>query len=617
MALVDISANVTLPDVQSWFTTLNGYASDAITHASSAASSLLTFTPIALTPSVTFDSIQTNVGLGSVQVPSTPLVPPLDRNLPSPINVGSVDINLPTAPTLDASPPSVSFMAVPSPLNITAPVQDFVLNMDYSFPITPDYTLPSVPTLQSLTIPTSQVFDLPIFDMPFPTNNLVVPGLTFNWSDTPYSDSLLTQVKNELSIRLQGGTGLSPVVEAAIWNRGRDRESKTALLAERTALVDRASQGFSRPTGAMMSLLDQITQESQSKIIDLSRDIMVKQAELEQENLKSSIQQTIALEEVLIREYNVYAQRAFEVAKYTQDVQIELYKASVSLYNTQVEAYKSFTISYQAKVQAELSKIEIFKAQIEAQKLIGDINEQSIRVYVARIEAVKTNVEIYKELIQAVAIKLETQKIQVDVFKTKIDAYSAQVAAKASEYSMYSEQVKGQMAVVGVYDSQVKAYASRVQAYASTADVTIKKADTQVEVQKLNLGKYDSDIKAYIAAVQADQLVYGAATEVYRSQAEMYSANVGMVKASAELALKQSENTITQNKYKADIAIQNANISLESVKAAYQAALQAQTNAGNIYSQIGGSALSAIHVSSAANGSINVDAQETHSFQGS
>ena len=70
--------------------------------------------------------------------------------------------------------------------------------------------------------------------------------------------------------------------------------------------------------------------------------------------------------------------------------------------------------------------------------------------------------------------------------------------------------------------------------------------------------------------------------------------------------IKQAENTITQNRYKADIAIQNAQIALESVKAAYQALLESKKAAGSVYAQIGSSALSAINVSAQVQGQVKL-----------
>jgi hypothetical protein len=48
-----------------------------------------------------------------------------------------------------------------------------------------------------------------------------------------YASELMGNLKAILAARIQGGTGLKPVVEQAIWDRSRDRETQVALARER------------------------------------------------------------------------------------------------------------------------------------------------------------------------------------------------------------------------------------------------------------------------------------------------------------------------------------------------------------------------------------------------
>lgn len=613
--LQNVDISVTVPSVDSWFNTMNGYAHSAIASANNAANALLHFSPPTFSSNVTFKSISTPVTIGSVPKPIAPSISLGTRNLPSAPSIDNPVITLGAAPVFSEADPSVNLPAVPSPLDISLPVKDFIINTNFDYPVTPDTTLPSVPSLLSLNLPNPEVVTLPTFDLNFPTSNsLVPPGVTFTFIEDLYNSTLLNGIKQELLNRISGGSGINTVVEEAIWSRGKDREIRASVLAERSVLVDRVSQGFSRPPGSVQSAIDQIALETQSKIIELSREVMIKQAELEQENIKSSIQQSIALEDMLLRDHQTIVQRSFEVAKYIQDLAIEIFKTKVSVYTSEVEAYRAFATAYTSRVQAELSKIEIFKAQIEAEKLKGDLNEQNIRLYLARIEGVKNNVEIYKALISTVSEKLQAEQIKLEVYKTDISAYSEAARAKASEFSIYSEQIKGELAKVEVFDSKVKAFSSRIQAYAATSDVTIKQAEIAKDIEQLKITKYQSDIDAFIKQVQADQLIYQSAVDLYKGETQLYLGDVELGKASAELALKSADNTIEQNKASANVSLENAKITLESVKGAYGAILQAKTNAGSIYQAIGTSALSAINVSAQVSGQAQISASESHNY---
>ncbi len=615
MPLQDLDISFAIPDVDSYFNIMNDYADSAIRSANNAAGNLLNFDPEQYSPDVTFESISTNIAQRSVPRPSVPSISTSTRNPPAPVGISTPSLTLGTEPTFTEPDPSINLPAVPSPLDADIPVKDFTIDVDFDYPVTPDTTLPDVPTMEVLDIPTALDLTIPTFDLEFPTSNAItIPGVTFSFTEDLYSSTLLTAIKDELLTRVQGGTGLDPVVEEAIWNRGRDRESRAALLAERSLLVDRVSTGFSRPAGSTQSALDQIIQETQSKIIDLSREIMIKQAELEQENVKTSIQQAISLEDILIKENQQIVQRAFEVAKYIQDIAIEIFKIQVSLFSSEVEAYKAFATAYEARLRAELAKIEIFKAQIEAEKLKADINEQNIRIYLARIEGVKQNVEIYKALIATISERLKGEELKLQVYKTDVEAYSELVKSKAAEFGMYSDQVKAELAKVEIFDSKVKAFTSRIQAYAASSDVRIKKAEMESDIEGLKIKKYEADIDAFIKQVQADQLVHQTAVDIYKGQTEIYLGDIAANRSVADLALKQAENTIAQNKYKADIGIQNAQITLESIKSAYLALLQAQSNAGSIFQAIGTSALGAINVSAGVQGQASLSGSESHSY---
>lgn len=609
------SINIPQPDVNAWFNFLTKYLDSSYSGAVGVAGELSTPTMYWYLPNIDYEKVNTNIGLGDASKPRTPTINTGSYNAPaSPyIAVPSI-LSIGTPPALTAASPDLNLPAVPSPLEISAPVVNFTVDTSIDMPVTPDFVLPTVPTLAELNIPSPAVLDIPLFDMVMPTSNsIVVPGITFDFNEDMYSDELLRKVTEELLIRLDGGTGLSPKVEEALWNRERDREQRASLQAERSLLSDGAATGLTRPAGSIRSALDNIIQETQSKIIDLSREIAIKQADLEQKNIENTIQQSIALEDILIREYGNIAQRRFEAAKYIQDLAVEIFKVEVMRFNSQLEAYKAFASAYTARVQGELAKVEVYKAEIDAQKLIGDINEQNIRIYVASLEGIKANVEIYRALISAVEEKLNAEKLKVEIYKTEIEIYTEQVKAKALEFTMYSDQIKGEMSKVDVFDSQVKAYASQIQAYASMNEVAIKKAGVEVDIEGLKVKAYEASLDGYIKRVQADQMTYAAAIDLYKGETEMYMADVGYNTKAAELALKVADNTIQQNKFASDLAIQNAQISLKSLEGSVQNYTASKTAAGQIYQGLASTAMSAIHVGSTVDQQVQVQGSESHS----
>jgi hypothetical protein len=615
MALNNINVDVVVPDVDNWLAILNGYATQAIDSAGSLAGSLNSFYQPFFHSAITLDTASSNITLASANEPTAPTLNIASKSIPSSQPFITPTLETPVAPTFTQAQPQLNFPSVPAALTTTLPSLDYVIKTDFNFPVDYTYVLPNVPTIFDLQIPTAASIVLPTFDITFPTSNGIrIPDITFSFSENTYSDALLTDVKNVLIYRLQGSTGLPPVVEAALWNRERDREQTAALQAERTLLVERQGVGFSRPTGSALSALTQVVQETQSKLIDLGREIMIKQADLEQENLKNSIQQVIALEDILVRQNNNVNQRGFEVAKYTQDIAIEIFKSRITLFSTEVAAYQAYATAFNFKVQAELAKIEIFKAEIDAQRLIAEVNKETISLYLAQIDGVKAGADIYKTIVESVSERIKAENLKLDIFKTQIEAYSESVRAKASEYTIYSEQIKGEMAKVDAYDSTVKAFASKIQAYSAQSDVAIKTADVKINIEELNLKKFTAEVDSYIKQVQSDQLIYQSAIDVYKGETDVYMAKIGFNKASAELALKNVENVIQQNKYKSDISLENTKITLQSLIASYNATLEGKKAAGSMYATIGSSALQAINVSAQVQGQASLSGSESHTY---
>lgn len=93
----------------------------------------------------------------------------------------------------------------------------------------------------------------------------------------------------------QGGTGLNTVVEGQIWERDRGRILREAGRAEQEAVSMFAARGFPLPPGALNGALARIQADTRDKLAQASRDVAIKQAELEVENVRFAVQQAIGL----------------------------------------------------------------------------------------------------------------------------------------------------------------------------------------------------------------------------------------------------------------------------------------------------------------------------------
>jgi hypothetical protein len=93
----------------------------------------------------------------------------------------------------------------------------------------------------------------------------------------------------------EGGTGMNQHVEDMIWQRDRARLLKEAKRAEGEAVSGFAARGFPMPPGMLAGALERIQLDTLDKTAQASRDVAIKQAEIEIENVRFAVDKAIDL----------------------------------------------------------------------------------------------------------------------------------------------------------------------------------------------------------------------------------------------------------------------------------------------------------------------------------
>lgn len=117
-----------------------------------------------------------------------------------------------------------------------------------------------------------------------------------------YSSTLLSSLQTYISQWVSGAaTGLPAAVEQALWDRGRAREVVASAKKAKEAIKQFAYRGFSKPPGALAVQLLEAVQEAQNNDVALSRDVMIKQSDLEQSNRRFAFETAWKIEDGLMR----------------------------------------------------------------------------------------------------------------------------------------------------------------------------------------------------------------------------------------------------------------------------------------------------------------------------
>ena len=502
---------------------------------------------------------------------------------------------------LDVKPPEVRLPSRPVGISSFSGSRPS-LRTDFPMPAVPAAIASMVapPHLVQPVLPAAPTVQIPSFDAVSPGNVPVPPsGLDATFGSayqaaigravgviTSGVDALMganasdakrvgDKAAGEIDRLLQGGTGLSPVVENAIYARGRAKSRAEAQRVRDSLYTDVAGRGFTLPTGALLSGLQSARQAEFDANNATTNEIIIKQAELEQKNAEFGLQSALTLRTAILQLSGVYTQamigvtgQAVDYAKAMLQSAIEVYNAGVRCYEVALEGYKVEASVYDSRLRAALSAYELFKSQVEAYSAQQNAERTKVEIYRSQLDSIGVLAGVYAKQVDAVVQQASLEKLKIEMYAADIQAYSAMVGAKSAEYQGYSAEVQAEVSKIGVYSEQVKAFASQVDIYragvdAKKAEMDFKTADarTQLEINNSRIQAYKTGVDVQIETNKAIASINAAKADVFRTdvgaQEAVLKADLATVERRAEmwkldlqaqLSTLQAEATANQQK---------------------------------------------------------------------
>lgn len=527
-----------------------------------------------------FQTPTISVRWGTISAPSLPEVPDLPTlpqvsftvpgDMPGQLDLASLpDVEV---EGFTLQPPTMDFGAAPDVVIGQAPTLPQM--RDVAIPDAPDVTLPDAPGFLALTTHTFGGVNLhegwleKLDDVP--ELQLLEPA-PFEFKRAPgYASQLLDNLKAVINARIQGGTGLSPVVEQAIWDRSRDRETQIALAREQEVMRSAEALGFPLPSGVLAGQLADARREYHDKLSGLSRDIAIKQAELEQANVKDAIAQGLALEGQLMDQALQLDRLSFDAAKTAADHSIAAHNAALERYKALLEGYRAFALAYETVIKAEMNKVEVYKALLQAEQTKAQINQSLVARYKAEIDGRMAAVEIYKARVQAAQTLVSLEQTRIQAGSEQIRAFVATINAETSKVELFKARAQAEATKQDAYKSQVQAYSAYTGAQAERARVAIAQAQARISAKELEWSGWKARLSAEVAKMDAAAKQSAILVDGYRVSANAIEAKAASYMRRWEADIKQYEagNSISLQtaKLNADVAIQANNARLEAAK---------------------------------------------------
>ena len=558
--------------------------------------------------------IGNNAGLRSLNINASPIqfspsninhytdTSDLDRannefdNIKEPIldNIDASAINANAIDDFNGESPVLSPISEPTQFNESVPETPSINPIDV--PSAPSYTLPDAPTFNAIEIPASPAVTMPSFSSTLPYNDLTAPDNTYSYTEKEYVSALLDSVKSKLNNDVvNGGTGLAPDIEQAIWDREVERDDKALQTAINNTIDTWSARGFDLPNGTLAAEIDKLTRDYEHSRLTRSRDIAIKQAELAQNNTQFAITSSINMESILLQHANNVANRALQSAKYILDAAISIFNAKVTNYNMKLDAYKTEAQVFESRIRAELSKVEVFKAQLDGARLQGDLQINQVNLYKSQIEGISTLINIYKTKVEAARVATSVELAKLDEYKAQVEGFATKLKAKSLEYDLYKAKLSGQEAKVSLFSSQVSAYKTKIEG--ETA-----KIDAQLNIAKVKNEKNREILSAYQTRLQALSSKYGVLAEKIRANASIAgvilegdSKALSVAEAQARMDVSTNDIFARHVDSQAQLDVEKARSNLLAFTNIVNSQISAAKGGADVYAGMANAALSAVN----------------------
>lgn len=255
-----------------------------------------------------------------------------------------------------------------------------VLDKSYLPPLPPN--LPAIDPNDAMTMYQNSLAQI---------NTLIQSGygdfLTQHFQDGPVYQAAVDWLQDAIA---NGGSGIRPAVEQALFERDRARIMAESARLENEASSTWSSRGFPLPPGALAGQVADIQLDASRQLAAQSRDIMVKSWEAELTNVRFAVEHALDLRMKALQAAADYIktlilgpETAVRLATGLSGLKTEVLRAMTALYAAEVGALDPLVrlnitdaqlkqAAQEANQKAELSAIQIrAQAATDAARMVG------------------------------------------------------------------------------------------------------------------------------------------------------------------------------------------------------------------------------------------------------
>lgn len=525
-----------------------------------------------------------------------------------PGNLGSIQAysepSIPSLMSID-TPALFEFEVPPSPGS--TPALYSVEAVDLS-----DDSVPSPPDLGTIVINVPTAFDI----APLETFAYTVDPFDGELPDTVLRYSEGTYVPTQLYEKLltvlaadveNGGLALPSEAEQAIYDSAisRDLAASRQMLNETIDIF--AASGFPQPTGALRARMRVITQDLIDRSDAINRDIMVKQVQLSNENRKFAVEKGVQIEAMLTDFYHKCADRTLQAAIATSDLAVKVYNMKVAQYTQALEMFKARLGEFEIKARVRAQEIEIQRLGLEAAKVGGELRNLEIQKYLGELQAFESGIKRDTVRLNQVALKLEENKYRLDAYRASVDVYQTSIAIKQAEAQIYNAQLTGEEHKLKMNQAQVELYRAQIESKKASVDAEKEVLLGKIEVEKGKIKQAEISLEIYKTKAEVGTKVASAAIEQFKAENESWQNELQRAKAAAEVAVLSAKSQAEIAKFNATEQAMITKAKVDALTSLYGTKMEHKGDGLEAFVEIAKGAQSQISIVSQSLGAVNAD----------
>lgn len=396
------------------------------------------------------------------------------------------------------------------------------------------YEMPDAPARSETALPSVPTFDIDAMDLSVPDIDMEPPSNSFEYVETDYSSSLKTAINNLLLSDVEdGGYGINPDDEQALWDRAKDRQNRLNEDAIDKVRRGVAARGFPLPPGSLYAMEQAVLMEGHAALAEVNREIMLKRSDLYVQARQFAVQQGISLEEAMLRYVAGKYERALNAARASAEFAIQFHNVGVDLLKLRVDVRRLYRDLHAEQLQTVQARLDAFRGELALLEAEERRNDGRLQFYKALQDGVTASYEALRLRDQHTQVEAEIERLMLEASKLRVDVYTAKVRARKDEFDAYVAAVDGERAKVALYESQVKAYAARIDGIVKEAQMKKARFDAELALKTeereriaMEIRIYEAKAKEALAAANVDHTYNQERVAIWQEQVRTDQFNV-------------------------------------------------------------------------------------------